>query len=109
MSVCFHRMPKSSSWMQIAFGTRAGLARVVGHGRVQVGDLAQAVATELERVDELADQVLAGVEVRLPVAELRVAVGYDHLRDRRPVDHRALAPGVLVVQADLMQGQPLAG
>src|ERR1019366_2049835 len=99
MSVCFHRMPKSSSWMQIAFGTRAGLARVVGHGRVQVGDLAQAVATELELVDELADQVLAGVEVRLPVAEPRAAVGYDHIRDRGPVMDRVLLPGGLAVQA----------
>ena len=84
-------------------GDGAGLAGVVGDGGVQVGDLAQAVAAELERVGPLADQVLAGVEVGLPVAELRVAVGHDHLRDRGPVEHRA------VVQADLVQGQALAG
>ncbi len=35
--------------------------------------------------------------------ELRVAVGYDHLRDRSPVEHRP------VLQAHLVQGQPLAG
>ena len=84
-------------------GDGAGLASVVGDGGVQVGDLAQAVAAELERVGPLADQVLAGVEVGLPVPELRVAVGHDHLRDRGPVEHRA------VVQADLVQGQALAG
>src|SRR5206468_2040063 len=75
-----------------------GLAGVVGDGGVQVGDLAQAVAAQLERVGPLADQVLTGVEVSLPVPELRVAVGYDHLRDRGPVEHRT------VVQADLVQG-----
>ena len=100
-------MPKSSSWTQIAFGDGPRLAGVVGHGGVQVGDLAQAVAAELERVGPLTDQVLAGVEVGLPVAEVRVAVGHDHLRDRRPVEHRPLAAGL--VQADLVQGQPLAG
>src|SRR6201990_312598 len=84
-------------------GNGARLAGVVGDGGVQVGDLAQAVAAELERVGPRADQVLAGVEVGLPVPELRVAVGYDHLRDRGPVEHRAAG------QADLVQGQALAG
>ena len=86
---------------RVGYGPR--LAGVVGHGGVQVGDLAQAVTAELERVGPLTDQVLTGVEVRLPVAELRVAVGHDHLRDRGPVEHRA--PG----HVDLVQGQPLAG
>ena len=103
MSVCFQRMPKSSSWTQIAFAYGAGLPGVVGHGRVEVGDLAQAVTAQLERVGPLADQVLPRVEVRLPVAEPRVAVRHDHLGDRGAVHHRAL------VQADLVQGQALAG
>jgi hypothetical protein len=55
MSVCFQRMPKSSSWMQMAW----------------------------------------------------IAVGHDHLRDGRPVDHRP--PPALVIEADLVQRQPLAG
>ena len=103
MSVCFQRMPKSSSWTQIAFGMVLGLPGVVGHGRVQVGDLAQAVTAELERVGPLPDQVLPRVEVGLPVAEPRVAVRHDHLGDRGAVHHRAL------VQADLVQGEALAG
>ena len=43
---------------------RPRLAGFVGHGGVQVGDLAQAVAAELERVGPLADQVLAACRSR---------------------------------------------
>ena len=88
-----------------AYRVRYGLRvpALVGHGGVQVGDLAQAVAAELERVGPLPAQVLAGVEVGLPVAEPRVAVGHDHLGDRGAVHHRAF------LQADLVQGQALAG
>ena len=87
---------------------RARLAVIVGDGRIQVGDLAQAVTAQLQGVRPLADQVLAAVEVVLPVpGRGRIAVGHDHLRDGRPVDHRP--PPALVIEADLVQRQPLAG
>ena len=98
-------LPEDAEVLLVDADRVAHLARLAGlaaDDRVQVGDLAEAVAAELERVDPLADQVLAGVEVRLPVAEPRIAVRHHHLRHRSPVDHRP--PG----QLDLVQGEPLA-
>ena len=86
---------------------RPRLAAVAGHRGVQVGDLAEAVAAQLERVGPLPDQVLAGVEIGLPVPELRVPVGHHHLGDGCPVDDRPVPPAV--ADADLVQDQPLAG
>jgi len=85
---------------------RPGLAEVVGDGGVQVGDLAQAIAAELERVGPFADEVLTGVEVGLPVPEPGIAVGHDHFRNGGSVHHGPFPLGV--PQADLVQGQPLA-
>ena len=79
------------------------LTGIAGHGGVQVCDLAEAVAAELQRVGPLGEQELARVEVGLPVAEPRIPVRHDHLRDRRPVDHRPFA------KPDLVQDQPFAG
>ena len=60
-STCFHRTALSSSWMQIAFGIVVRLAlAVVQHG-VDVGDLAQAVAAELQRRRHEAEAPLADV------------------------------------------------
>ena len=52
--------------MQIGVRDVCGLPVLVGEDRVEVGDLAQAVAAQLQRVGLLAEQVLAGVEVVLP-------------------------------------------
>ena len=93
--------------MQIALRIDARLARPgVGHA-VEIGDLAQAVAAELERVRERAHAVLAGVEHVLEVdGRVGVAVGDHELGDRRPVADRAPLAGVHV--ADVVQRQPLA-
>ncbi len=89
-------------------GQGAGVPELVGDDGVDVGDLAEAVAPQLEGVGVAADQVLAGVEVVLPGAHGgRVGVGHDHLGDRGPVDDRA-HPAALV-EADLVEDQPLPG
>ena len=79
---------------------------VVGDG-VEVVDLAQAVAAQLQRVQQQPDAVLALVEHVLdPVGRRGVAVGDVHLRQRGPVHDRAHPAPVLV--ADLVQDQSLA-
>ena len=94
--------------MQTALRDRHRRTEVVGHRGVQVVDLAQAVAAELERVGQPADQVLTVVEVVLPVARrARIAVRHNHLRHRGPVDDRPLT--TVVVVADLVQRQALTG
>ena len=86
---------------------RAGVAGLVGDHGVEVGDVADAVAAELERVGVAADQVLAGVEVVLPRPDRRrVAVRHDHLGDRR---RGARSAGRPVANADLVQHQAFAG
>ena len=80
---------------------RAGMVGQVG---VEVGDLAEAVAPELERVQARAEPVLAGVEVRAPVVHrVGLAVGDDHLRARSAVEDR---PAVV---AEVVQDEPLLG
>ena len=67
-----------------------GLAVVVVDHAVQVGDLAEAVAAELQGVGEQADAVLALVEDQLAVVHRAgVAVGYEHLAEARAVDDAA--------------------
>ena len=86
---------------------RARAAALVGQRRVEVGDLAQAVAAQLERVGHSPQAALAGVEGVFEVVPDRgVAVGHDHLRQRGAVANRPQAPAVFV--ADLVQHQPLA-
>ncbi len=86
---------------------RVGLAaRVVQH-RVEVGDLAEAVAPELERGGHETEAPLADVECRAAVVVgRRVAVGHDHLGEREPVRDRPRAPAVVI--ADGVQDHPLA-
>ncbi len=82
---------------------RARVAQVVGDHRVEVVDVAEAVAAQLQGVGVAGEHVLAAVEVVLPEPHRRrVGVGHDHLRDRGPVADRA------VVEGDLVQGQTLA-
>ena len=64
-------------------------AEVVVRDDVEVLDHAKAVAAELERVDAATDAEVAEVEGALPeVRRVGVAVGHDHLRERRAVDDR---------------------
>ncbi len=74
---------------------------------VEVADLAEAVAAELEARGERTGAVLAPVEEVLPVRR-RVAVEVRdvHLVDRRAVQHRALDLAVAVAQ--VVQHEPLA-
>src|SRR5215469_2463793 len=61
-------LPEDADVLLVDADSVAHLARLAGfaaHDRVQVGDLAEAVAAELKGVDPLADQVLTRVEVRL--------------------------------------------
>src|ERR1700722_13993562 len=83
---------------------RERVAVVVVDDAVQVDDLAQAVAPELQRVGEQADAVLPLVEDQLAVVgQARVAVGDEHLAEGGTVDDR---PAGVV---DLVQDQALAG
>ena len=87
---------------------RQRLARGVRDDRVEVDDLAEAVAAARERRGGDADAVLAAVEGVLPVvARARVAVGHDHLRERGAIEDRALPAAVLV--GDLVEHEALAG
>ena len=80
-----------------------GLAARVVHDRVEVGDLAEAVAAELERGGHEPEPPLADVEGGAAVVVGGgVAVGDDHLRERQPVRDRA------AVVADRVQDHPLA-
>ena len=86
------------------------------HRRVEVADLAQAVAAQLERVGGPAHAHLALVEDVAPeVLRLGVAVGHDHLGHGRPVEHRSPSrPGALpsrrgVVVGDLVEHESLDG
>ena len=78
------------------------LALLVRDRRVEVVDLAEAVAAERERLRHAPEAPLPRVEGVLPAVQLaRVAVGHDHLRDRRAVQDRADA--AVVVVGDLVQ------
>ena len=58
--------------------------------RVEVADLADAIAAQLERVRACAETVFAGIEVGAPgVERMWLSVGHDHLRAGRAVEHRA--------------------
>jgi hypothetical protein len=71
---------------------------VVQHG-VEVGDLAEAVAPELERRGHEAESPLAHVERGAPVVVGRgIAIGHHHLGERQPVGHRPRARPVVVAE-----------
>ena len=74
---------------------------------VEVADLAQAVAAELERVGEHADAVLADVErVASEIGRPRIAIRHDHVGERGAIQDRPLA--ALVEVADGVQDQAFA-
>jgi hypothetical protein len=71
-------------------GDGAGVAELVGDDGVEVGDVAETVAAELQAVGHLPDEVFTGVEVVLPVANWRgIRVGHHHLCYRGTEDDRA--------------------
>ena len=85
-----------------------GLAAAVAEVGVEVADQAEAVAAEDQAVGAHPHAVLADVErVLPPLRRPGVAVGDDHLGERRPVQHGPVAAPVAV--AEVVQGQPLAG
>ena len=93
--------------MQIALRIVYGSPRVSCMHRVEVGDLAEAVAAELERGGHEAEAPLADVERGAAVVVgRRVAVGDDHLGEREPVRDRPRAAAVVV--ADRVQDHALA-
>ena len=107
-SVCFQRMPKSSSCMQMAFLIVSGSPRLVAQVGVEVVDQAEAVAAQLQAVGAHAHAVLADVEgVLAPLRRAGVAVGDDHLGERGAVEDRAVL--AVVVVAEVVQRQPFAG
>ena len=74
---------------------------------VEVGDVADAVASQLQRVHQSAEQIFAGVEIVLPEAHRpRVSIWHEHLGDRRTMDDRPDAS--CVFEADTVQDQALA-
>src|SRR5215210_2559206 len=84
-----------------------GVARAVYHDGVEVADLAEAVAAELERVGQGPDVVLTSIEsVLAPLSRARVAVGDDHLREGSPVEDGPHAPSILV--ADRVEDETFA-
>ena len=84
-----------------------GLAGGVVEDRVEVGDLAQAVAAQLQRGRHEPEAPLADVEGRAPeVFGAGIPVGHDHLRERHPVRHGPDLAAVVV--ADGVEHEPLA-
>src|SRR5262249_45091424 len=84
-----------------------GLALGVGDDGVEVADLAEAVAAELEAIGEHANAVLALVEgVLPPVGGGGIAVWDDHLGQRGAVEDRPDAAAVLVAHG--VQDETLA-
>src|SRR3712207_7173284 len=70
------RRPPISTLFPYTTLFRSRVARAVDHHGVEVADLTQAVAAQLERVRERPHVVLAGVEgVLAPLARAGVAVG----------------------------------
>ena len=69
--------------------------------------MTEAIAAELERVGELAEPVLAGVERAFPeMVGGWVGIGNDHVGDAGPIDDRPLAPAI--AEGNLMQHEALA-
>ena len=83
------------------------LAAAVADDRVEVADLAEAIAPELERVGEGAELLLSEIEDALVVVlGARMAVRHGELGIRRPVQHPPLLP---VVVAHVVEHEPLPG
>src|SRR5262245_49337193 len=74
---------------------------------IDIADVTEAVAAELQRIEELADAIFAGVEgIPAVVGAGRVAIGHDHLGQRCTVHDRPQAAGILIT--DGMKREPFA-
>ena len=74
---------------------------------VEIVDMAQAIATELEGIEHGANAVFAGIERIAPeIAAGRIAIGHDHFGHGRAVHDGPQTAFVLV--ADPVQHQPFA-
>src|SRR5438445_7614169 len=83
------------------------LAVIVGDRHVEILDMAETVAAEFERVGELAQSILPGIERAFPeMVGGRIGVGNDHVGDTGPVDDRPLA--LTIAKGDLVQHKTLA-
>src|SRR5204863_7982723 len=75
---------------------------------VEIMDQAEAIAAELQAVGAGPHAVFADVERVFPhLRRAGIAIGDDHLGERRPVQDRPLLAAVAV--AEMVQRQPLAG
>ncbi len=78
-------------------GDVVGLTATVVQDGVQVGDVTEAVAAELQRLGHEPETPLTDVERRPPVVVLAgVAVRNDHLGERHPVGHRTHSAVVVI-------------
>src|SRR5215211_8635317 len=85
-----------------------GSTILVDQRRVEVMDLAQAIATERQRVDQRPEVQLTTVEGVLAVMRrCRVTVRHDHVRHRRAMQDRPQA--TVVLPADGVQDETFAG
>ena len=92
----------------IAHATNAhgfvAIPTVSGEHRIEIADLAEAVAPELERVDHASEAPLTRVERVLPaVHRAGIAVRHDHLADRHAVRDRAAVDGDVVQHQSLVR------
>ena len=99
----------SSSCTQMALRDRLRAAAAVVHDGVEIADLAEAVAAELERVDVVPEAVLPDVErVLEDHGRIGVGVGDRELGDREPVRDGPRPRAVALVEGELVQRQRLA-
>ena len=94
--------------MHTAFEMVVGSPSMPDHRRVEVADLAQAVAAERQWHGVAAERGLAGVEHVTPVVERPgVGVGHHHLAERGPVADRPSGARAGVVVADVVEHEAL--
>src|SRR5947207_12099777 len=86
---------------------RGRLAEIIGYRHVEIMDVAEAIAAELEGIGELAQAVFAGIERALPeMVRGWIGIGHDHVGDAGAIDDRAHL--ATIAKRDLMQDQTLA-
>src|SRR6185437_4362130 len=85
---------------------RGWLAEIVGCRHVEIMDVAETIAAELERVGKLAQAIFTGIERALPeMVRGWIGIGHDHVGDAGAIDDRAHLAAI--AKRDLMQDQAL--